>query len=70
MYICIYQYILIDLLLHSVNVLSSLKAQPKERRQYLSYLRISKSITMKCLVVAHANYLLSIIPSLKKYSLY
>ena len=40
---------------YSINVFSSLKAKPKERRQSLSYLQILKSNAMKCLIFAHAN---------------
>ena len=51
----------------SINIFSSLKAQPKKRRQSLNYLRILKSKALKCLIFAHANYPLTI-SSMKKIS--
>ena len=52
----------------SINVFSSLKAQPKKRRQSMNYLRISKSKALNCSIFAHANYYPLTIPSMKKIS--
>ena len=52
---------------YSINALSSLKAEPKERCQSLNYLQIMKSNAMKCLIFAHANTNPPLtIPSMKK----
>ena len=52
---------------YSNDVFSSLKALAKERPQSLHYLKTSKSNAMKCLILAHANYSLTI-PLMKKIS--